>query len=382
MGSKSAVHIPFLDQVRGFAVLFVLVYHALGASYGVGLQWNGGWMRDFAALPRTYLPFLPLSLGWSGVAIFFVVSGFCIHLSHEQSQRKEWKVFFLRRLFRIYPPYLVAFLFFALIFPTTRLHWQGTEGLAQIVSHGLVLHNLKEEWFYGVNGSLWSIAVEAQLYLLYPALCWLVRKAGWRGALLAAAACELPLRAIMSFHALPCWLWASPFYYWLSWSLGAKLADDFLKKRPLGWTGRTFPLWVLLTVTADFFCRPLASFSFLFAALAATEAVAWLLQHPEARAPRWFPSAGLQWAGVVSYSVYLIHQPLVLWVGQSLTYLRAPYRLHTSLIFLCTLAFGAVILWLARLFYRRVERPSIEAGKRLIARHAPPLAPATFDFKT
>ena len=153
----------------------------------------------------------------------------------------------------------------------------------------------------------------------------------------------------------------------------------------LGWTGRTFPLWVLLTVIADFFCRPLTSFSFLFAALAATEAIAWLLRHPghpEARAPRWFPSAGLQWAGVISYSVYLLHQPLVLWVGHSLTYLRGPYRMHTSLIFFCTLAFGAVILWLSRFFYRCVERPSIEAGKRFIARHIPPLALPRFNLKT
>ncbi|MCI0658269.1 MAG: acyltransferase family protein, partial [Acidobacteria bacterium] len=99
-------HITFLDTLRGIAIALVFAFHSLGPSFGVDhLAWSG-WLRDFSSVRRSFLALLPASLGWSGVAIFFVVSGFCIHLSHERSRRKGFKVFFIRRFFRIYPPYL------------------------------------------------------------------------------------------------------------------------------------------------------------------------------------------------------------------------------------------------------------------------------------
>jgi peptidoglycan/LPS O-acetylase OafA/YrhL len=61
-------------------------------------------------------------LGWVGVPIFFTVSGFCIHLSYQRSRENGFKRFFTRRFFRIYPPYLLAVLFFGLIFGE-RLGW-------------------------------------------------------------------------------------------------------------------------------------------------------------------------------------------------------------------------------------------------------------------
>jgi peptidoglycan/LPS O-acetylase OafA/YrhL len=51
-----------------------------------------------------------------GVPIFFVVSGFCIHVSFQQ-QSREWGGFFLRRFFRLYPAYLAAVLLFMLLNP-------------------------------------------------------------------------------------------------------------------------------------------------------------------------------------------------------------------------------------------------------------------------
>ena len=66
-----------------------------------------------------------------GVAIFFVVSGFCIHLSFRRGAPGDWRGFFIRRFFRIYPPYFLAVLIFAFFF------WPGTarqvRGVAQSV---------------------------------------------------------------------------------------------------------------------------------------------------------------------------------------------------------------------------------------------------------
>ncbi|MEI9998600.1 MAG: acyltransferase family protein [Verrucomicrobiota bacterium] len=103
---------------------------------------------------------MPLTLGYLGVAVFFVISGFCIHLSHGQSRDKSWPVFFIRRLCRIYPPYLVILLFFAFVFPTTRLNFQDAPfpSMARLISHLLMVHNFVWSLFYGINGVLWSVA--------------------------------------------------------------------------------------------------------------------------------------------------------------------------------------------------------------------------------
>lgn len=104
-------HYPFLDGIRGIAILWVFLFHSLGASYGWDhFPWNG-LFRSFDE-PRSLVVLFPLSLGGLGVAIFFAVSGFCIHLSHLRNREKGWTYFFYRRFFRIYPAYLVAILIF------------------------------------------------------------------------------------------------------------------------------------------------------------------------------------------------------------------------------------------------------------------------------
>ena len=376
-------HIPFLDHIRGFAVLFVLVYHALGASYGVELQWHG-YFRDLAALPKTYLALLPLSMGWSGVAIFFVVSGFCVHLSYERSKRKGFKVFFARRFFRIYPPYILAFCFFAFLFPLTRLKADFADNLAQFVSHFFLFHNATEHLYFGVNGSFWSIVVEVQLYLIYPILLLIAKRFGWGKALLFTGIVEISLRLLGSFYYLPNFVGGgSPFYYWFSWSIGAKLADDYLNKRPFSFiVGCPAWIWIFLAVLAHFF-HPLAAFSFVFASLATMKVIAICITPGfHMQIPRML-GGFLQKAGIISYSIYLLHQPFLYSFAQTLTFTSSKYRIHTLLIFLCSLTFSGLIVFGSWVFYRCVEKPSIGFGKWFIRKKlSPPLAtpsPVAFD---
>src|SRR5947209_14137043 len=87
-------HIDFLDHFRGIAVVAVFLFHSLGTACGRNqLPW-ANWIADFD-VSRTFLVLLPFSLGWSGVAIFFVVSGFCIHLNFRR--KPDWRDFTLDR---------------------------------------------------------------------------------------------------------------------------------------------------------------------------------------------------------------------------------------------------------------------------------------------
>src|ERR1700730_9917341 len=113
MGRAMKRHVAFLDSLRGLAILLVFTFHSLGAAFSRDtLPW-GGWFQNFTG-PRSFLALFPATLGWVGVAIFFVVSGFCIHLSF--SRQPRWASFFWRRFFRIYPPYLAALLLFAFVY--------------------------------------------------------------------------------------------------------------------------------------------------------------------------------------------------------------------------------------------------------------------------
>ena len=302
-----AERIVGIDHVRGLAILAVFFSTpSTTATQSEGLQWNG-WFRNFHA-PASFVALWPLTLGASGVAIFFAVSGFCIHLSHVRSSRTDYSVFFVRRFFRIYPPYFIALVLFVVVYPWTRLALNSKEDLVQVGSHALLLHNFDRSTYYGVNGSFWSIAVEAQLYLLYPLLLMGVTRFGWGGALWLTGAIEIGLRAntfLGVFHPGPhlaSILYDGPLFYWFSWTLGAKLADDQFAGRPL--ILARWSLWLLIgLVLVSLLFKPATSFFFTFGALATTCGIAKLLSRPNATLPApEFILKHIGQVGVVSYS--------------------------------------------------------------------------------
>ena len=93
---RAQEHLVFLDQCRGVAILLVFLNHCTADFTGVPEFWklfplryitqvvNGGFSSP--ALPE-FLGLSPFRIGWPAVAIFFVVSGFCIHLSYCRASR-------------------------------------------------------------------------------------------------------------------------------------------------------------------------------------------------------------------------------------------------------------------------------------------------------
>ena len=363
-------HIDFLDPMRGIAILFVFAYHSLGTAFG---QDQLPWGRLFSTfdVPRSFIPLLPVTFGWVGVTIFFVVSGFCIHLSF--SRQPQWPVFFKRRFFRIYPPYLVTLLFFALVYPMSRIHFTSREDAWQFLSHLVLLHNLDGRWVFGINPAWWSIAVEVQLYALYPVLIALARRFGWRRTLMGTAAIELALRltgnVLYSLHGtgFPRWVCDSPFFFWFSWALGAFVAELYLRGKCLPVPRATLCALGASAVACKYF-MPLTSMTFPLFALVTAGIITRLLQNTDRQLPiPAFFLEHLRRVGLWSFSLYLVHQPLIFAVPKIAAWVTSGTYIHPLLMFGLCLSSWFAIVPMARVCYQLFELPGIAFGKRFYA---------------
>lgn len=308
-------------------MLMVFAYHGLPYAYGTNkLGWDG-WHRSFN-YSWDFLLMIPLTLGPAGVAIFFVISGFCIHLSYVRSTAQQpsssahgssaWYQFAIRRFFRIYPAYVVALLLFWIGDIANGQLVTTSEIFRQLWTHLFLVHNVWEDTLYGINPSFWSIAVEAQLYLIYPILYWISMRIGWKQTLVVALFCELLIRSSHFSESLnfPQYIRGGPFTYWFSWAVGAYLAESWLKGAALPF--RKIPILLSVAGTGvTWLIKPLESYFFLFVSLTTASYISIRL----GKIPSAPPLATLKqkqpllkflaFMGAISYSLYLFHQPLI-----------------------------------------------------------------------
>jgi peptidoglycan/LPS O-acetylase OafA/YrhL len=361
--------IAFLDPLRGMAILMVFAFHCVDLYSPVSdVRWQHVW-RQWPDAPAWLLP---LYAGWIGVPLFFVISGLCIQLSYNRSVSKgqaSWWVFFIQRFFRVYPPYIVVFL----VLWGMAVCRQHPVDTTSVLSHVGLLQNLWPEWMYDLNAALWSVAVEWQLYLIYP-LTWLASRLwGWRVCLTLAAALEMALNVWPSmsqlglFHPMPTFLNHSPFAYWFSWSLGAALADSYLQQKPMlmEWWHRL--LWLGLLVIGLCF-KPLYPLTFLYAALFFASVISRLLFSPAKITLPPIPilsvcTGHLAWVGTISYSIYLIHLPVINMYPWVTRHVPGLLFLGPWSQFVISVLLWPVILLLSWGAYNLLEKPSIELGR-------------------
>ncbi len=377
MNQGNQFHLPFLDGIRGGAILAVFLYHCIGAAVGhdeVHLPWNG-LFRSFD-VSTTRLVLFPASYGFVGVAVFFVVSGFCIHLSHQRSKDQSWSAFASRRFFRIYPPYLLAVCCFFFLWPWGSFAIENSWRATQLVSHLFAIHNAAHRTLFGINASFWSIAVELQLYAIYPLLLFFQRRFDWKKTLIVVGFIEFSIRSamsvagVMSDYRLPSALIYSPFAFWFSWSMGAYLCECFRN----GTSSRLFKVRFDLVAIAAF-SAPLFKLTdpFTFPAFALLTAVAierliteqWKLPSFPGFAGFW---SHLSLLGVVSYSFYLFHHPFVAITGRILNAMFPAASIHPLLLYLACLSWYPLILALSCFLYRKIELPSTHLGRFLSSR--------------
>lgn len=358
--------VPTLDPLRGLAVLMVFVFHFMGAIYSFDhYEWHGNW-RSFHPTASTLKNVLcyPLTLGWSGVSLFFVLSGFVIHwrmAAKPADAPFDVTSFARRRFWRIVPPYLLAI---AMIVILQKSYRETTEGRWDVFAHTLFVHNLHERTFLSLNASFWSLALEMQFYLLYPLVLWLRRSIGFGKVLIFAAVLSIASRIILGF-VRPCdypidVFWASLPVLWFDWLVGAYVAERCCQGRTT-FGRRPFLLtavFMALTTAASLY-KPTNGWTFTLASLASASLIDGLVHQPPTIPGLRLMGSGLSLLGIVSYSFYLLHQTYIDPILQRLKNVGFPDpAIDPRGLILNGLVIFALLVAASTVFYFVIERPS------------------------
>ena len=359
-----------LDAMRGGAALAVVTYHALGVAPQTahsGWEW---WVPQIAGYA--------VHFAFAGIYLFFVISGFCIHLFWAKARAAgvqqpviNFFTFWKRRVRRLYPPYFAALaLYLCYRAYTTPVHVTGFY-LWDVLLHVFMLHNLDLRTTYTINGAFWTLAIEEQLYLAYFLLLFLRIRYGWTKTLVLCFSARVVwllladgLSASLGWH-IP--LTEAAATNWFIWALGALSVEAALGLIKLpAWCSRLSVAGVALA-----FAMALAQLLPLVDQKTWIHDLGWLVMHPmwgvgffvlvnyavaaekrwrsqSARVPRLIPS--LASVGLISYSLYLTHSFVIMhwyWFGFT--------RLH--ILTISVLIMTPLSVAFAWVFFRLCERP-------------------------
>ncbi len=368
--SAGPVRLGFVDGLRALAALYVAVGH-IGDEI-----WPG-------RAPAGPLGFLVTSLAYGrfAVSVFIVLSGFSLMLPVARNgNRLPWGAwgFYRRRARRILPPYYLAMglsllLIWLLIGQKTGTHWDISLPVtwSGFIAHVLLYQDFTLHNYATINYTFWSIAVECQIYLLFPALIVLFRRYVRLFAALLIAVLSLLLLFALTFT----WVGRLPDY------TGTEFAPQLIGLFAIGIFAASVhtsptPRWARLRAIGLWDALALGCFVVVIARSAAwplyqldlvigAGAVGLLLAasrpgrlNPIRAALEWRP---LVWIGGFSYSIYLIHAPLIQVIWQ---YWLHPLRLSDTLTHLGLLLLGLPLIVAASWgFWYVCERPFLSSRR-------------------
>jgi peptidoglycan/LPS O-acetylase OafA/YrhL len=382
-----------IDALRGIAALGVVLYHAV-------MQTSNAVPDNFFRWPVKLLQFVS-SFGYVGVFLFFVISGFCIHLQWAKARAQgetpsiKFSAFWRRRFRRLYPAYLIAFALFLLMMALSTGINVTHFFIYDVVMHLLMLHNLDPNTCYSINGVFWTLAIEEQLYLAYFLLLILRSRWGWGPTLVICAAARVGWFAfshaawVATGTGIPVPEAAAS--HWLTWALGAIAVEAAfgLVKLPKWCRNIWLGIAAIVAASATSMILPTTQKDTL------PHTLAWMLMHPawglgffilvncavqteqswarklsalgEAHSRFDFAAlfrrlvGGLAFIGVFSYSLYLTHELVIMQSWWFVSEGLAPI-LNTLLIVVpATVGFAWV-------FYVFCEKPYMRSAVRKVMR--------------
>jgi peptidoglycan/LPS O-acetylase OafA/YrhL len=374
MGSASpaprvapALHLDHVEGLRAIACLVVFVNHAYAQVTQIqGHERTTGLLSLFDYFMVT---------GHLSVTVFIAISGFCLTLpvaKNDSQLRGGTRDFFRRRARRILPAYygavaLSLVLIATIIGKPTGTLWDFPSQVTRtaIISHVLLLQDL-----FGtsrINYVFWSIAVEWHIYFLFPVLVWSWRRFGPAKTVGTALVLGYVLRIVFGASRLAR---ANPHYVGIfalgmlaSYAIQAPREEYVRFRKAVPWaivcaaaaivTCGMMRVWGVEAAEGRFYIL-----DFPVGILAMSALV--LSSRPEGgrltRALSWRP---LVFVGTFSYSVYLVHAPLLQVCWQ---YAFHPLDLGDNATFVLLMTLGlAFVIGCAYVFSLGLERPFMGA---------------------
>jgi peptidoglycan/LPS O-acetylase OafA/YrhL len=372
--SDRRAKLAFLDGLRGLAALYVAVGHArwlLWEGYAEGYKLHA---QRYSLLGKALVFGLaPFRWGHEAVIFFFVLSGFVIHLGYAtrlaegRAARFDFWPYLKRRAKRLYPPLVVALLVtFALdslgrslqlptsmratLYPLMNASIGADHSLVTAIRNLVFIMNP----VFGSDSPLWSLGYEWYFYLIYPAV-YLVARRSSKGATLVMIALSAVGNAPIWPESLR-WL-CLVFQMMIVWWFGALLAERFAGRLRTDYRAITALILAPLALAA----RPWGTFAHdLIVGLGFTGLLAGCFALQE-RGASLALLARLRPVGEMSYTLYVIHFPILVFMGGSL--MKANNGLLPSHFgwFGGGLLFCVLVAWALHFV---IERPFMSAAAR------------------
>jgi peptidoglycan/LPS O-acetylase OafA/YrhL len=375
--------IPELDGLRGVAIGMVLFFHYFQLT----------WITQ----PGTFPAYMQAAarLTWSGVDLFFVLSGFLIGgiLLDARSSTNYFRVFYTRRFFRIAPIYAVVLLVFpALIAAAQRLHADGFSWLTENSLPWYSYWTFTQNFWMAHAGNLgsyplaitWSLAIEEQFYLTLPLLVRFFPGRQLTICVLAGIGAAPVIRVALGLT----WKhnWVARFVLMpgradalLLGVLAAILLRDARWRERVQRSSRLFAilfavfllgLAALTKWSANVGTAAVQSVGYTWLALFYVSFCVYALTRPGSMISRALRFRWLGWLGGIAYGTYLLHQ-LMQGMFFALLWRTEPFITGGKTL-LTAVAALLVTLVIARLSWNFFEEPLVRIGHRSVYKFAPP----------
>ncbi len=369
-----------IDALRGVAALAVLLFHAQNAWYlGVGGEIA---IEDRLRLRDTWLGLAssPLTLGFLGLNLFFVLSGLCIHAWYlglrERGAGFSYGAYLRRRFWRIYPAYAGAIAFslawLALAewirherYGASEVSAYAAQWFWQTMRYLSFTHTLTVDTFGGYNAPLYTMAIEAHFYLAYPAVLYGFRRLGPERTLAVSIVVSVVCSALALASGDPAakrLVLESFLVRWPEWIMGCLIAELWFRSRRgeaprVSGPGVVSAALVLFVAALALQVASGVSPNLLWSGALALAIPAYLIGRQGAPAA-W--ETALARAGLCSYSIYLLHYPILRVAALLLP--PQPETLALNALLYAIVVAAAVLL--ARGFFAVFERPFLSARAR------------------
>jgi peptidoglycan/LPS O-acetylase OafA/YrhL len=343
-----------VDGLRFVAIALVVLFHVhdyLTTKFRIpaGSAANEDWLDRFAAT------------GHYGVHLFFIISGFVLALpfaSHYLGGRPPVKLraYFIRRLTRLEPPYIISMIGFAAALALT------SAARPPLLPHLLASLGYVHNIVYGIPSTInvvaWSLEIEVQFYILAPLLAYLFAISDrWvrRGVIIAAAAAVL---AIQSWLAPAPWVPLSVVGFLQFFLCGFLIADLYVtdwKGKPshsLGWDVVSLVGWPALA----WLWMQDTQYAGIFIALAFVLFCAAFRGTITSRA---LGTPIVATIGGMCYSIYLLHFPLISIIGRHTLPIGSGSAQWVHLLAQTAIMVPPVLL-VCVVYFALIERPCME----------------------